>query len=47
MKFLFLKNVGIARLAELLVYIKKKKKKEKQRYMLGAHQFTKISKDCV
>lgn len=47
LKFLFLKNVGIARLAELLVYIKKKKKKEKQRYMLGAHQFTKISKDCV
>ena len=46
MKFLFLKNVEIARLAELLVYIKKKKK-EKQRYMLGAHRFTKISKDCV
>ena len=46
LKFLFLKNVEIARLAELLVYIKKKKK-EKQRYMLGAHRFTKISKDCV
>ena len=45
LKFLFLKNVEIARLAELLVYIKKKK--EKQRYMLGAHRFTKISKDCV
>ena len=29
MKFLFLKNVEIARLAELLVYIKKKKRKNK------------------
>ena len=48
LKFLFLKNVGIARLAELLVYFKKKtNKQEKQRYMLGAHQFTKIAKDCV
>ena len=48
LKFLFLKNVRITRLAELLFYLKKKKKrKEKQRYMLGAHQFTKISKDFV
>ena len=29
LKFLFLKNVEIARLAELLVYIKKKKRKNK------------------